>query len=561
VAGVIGLAAIGYLIGDGGPDLTGLPGAATPLEGEIERGETVELGSETSEPGQAVTLTAPEGGPGAGTEIVIPGDAYEEPVRFTLSFTPITVEGYDGKITALSDLVTIENGGDYAAAPVEVRIPVTLPDDMFAMGFYLRDDGSLEPMPLVDETSTQVTLATRHFSSFFIGAIEKVLLPEEIGTGYRAGEDDFRTPNYGSQIAPRGHCAGQSIASMWYFVEQRTARGAEQLFDRFDGGDPEKTPSLWRDDRSAYRWASTVQRDINWKKLSVKMFHNLRSRTDELHWLAFRYAMLVTGAPQLVGMEESSSGSGHAMVAYAATASGLWVADPNWPGKLRQIEWQGDRFGPYLSALSADDSDSTFDRFGYYATTALVEWDKVGRRFEEAIAGTIGSDRFPSWYVAYADLTNPNDPGGQLLDETVITPNTSLVLVVNTAADAAVTVWVDGRLEDTYAANTIFTLPYKEGRSTVGLYVSAVTGQDAKGNAIYDAIDFAYMDVIVGALPTAPPYVEPTPEPTEEPVPVVTAAPPDPGSNGGVDCSREPEGTQLEKLQWSLACGGQISNR
>jgi len=340
------------------------PPATEPLEGTITLGEEQPVGGETSDPASNVTLTAPPEGPVPGLEVRIPAEAYAAPVEFTVSARPVTVDGYDGKVAALSDLITVENGGAYAASPMTVTIPVTIPDGMFAMGFFRHDDGSLEAMPLVDETPTSVTVATRHFSSFLVLAIAEAALPENIGTGFRAGEDDFQAPNYGSYAAPKGACAGQSLSAMWYFLERRAA-GAPALWGLTDNLGRGGTVPFWQDDAGEYKLTGSVQRDTDWDALSVRLQIFLRkSNLDRLQWSAFRYAMLVTGQPQYVGLSQSDKDGGHAIVGYAATPSGLWVADPNYPGKLRHIAWNAKamEFDPYASGPTAASTAATTAR-------------------------------------------------------------------------------------------------------------------------------------------------------------------------------------------------------
>ena len=81
----------------------------------------------------------------------------------------------------------------------------------------------------------------------------------------------------------------------------------------------------------------------------------------------------------------------------AATPSGLWVADPNYPGELRQIAWdaKAQEFVPYLSGSTAADSDHAYDLIGLLGKTSLIDWGAVGARWAQLDAGTIGDDRFP----------------------------------------------------------------------------------------------------------------------------------------------------------------------
>jgi len=48
--------------------------------------------------------------------------------------------------------------------------------------------------------------------------ISKALLTNDIDTKFQPGEDDWRFTNYGSYIAQAGHCEGQSLTALWYYV-------------------------------------------------------------------------------------------------------------------------------------------------------------------------------------------------------------------------------------------------------------------------------------------------------------------------------------------------------
>jgi hypothetical protein len=546
VAGLVGLAAIGGAFDDllratggaspatpgGGADL---PAATTPLAGTITPGEEQPVGSETSDPGSTVTLNAPEDGPVPGLELRIPAGAYAAPVEFKVSASPVTVTGYGGMVTALSDLITVDNGGAYAASPMTVTIPVTIPAGMFAMGFFRHDDGTLEAMPLVDETPTEVTVATRHFSSFLVLAVAEAALPENIGTGFRAGEDDFQAPNYGSYAAPYGACAGQSIGAIWYFLE-RKANGAPDLWGLTDNLGRGGTIPFWRDDRSEYRLTSSIQRAIDWTSLSSRLMIAVTDTdSDRLQWDAFRYAMLVTGHPQLVGLSETGQPGGHAIVSYAATPTGLWVADPNHPGKLRNIAWnaKAGRFDPYASGPTAADSEHFYDIIGLEAETAFIDWAAVGALWAATDAGTIGDDRFPlvpvMVKVTAADGTKSDEPlrSGPI-------PTTQPLLGIRSVKGATLRVTFYNGTEPilTVDADRLKPIRLGYGINDLGAYV------ESKFNDKWRFVDFQRFELVAPA-PSGTPTIAPStpaPEPT-------------------FDCSEKPDGG-IAGIEWSLHCEG-----
>jgi len=79
-------------------------------------------------------------------------------------------------------------------------------------------------MNTVAQDAGSITLATRHFSKFFISAIDLNLLDQDIDSGYQPGVDDWQFVNNGSFIEKGGHCAGQSVSSSGITSLGRTVR-------------------------------------------------------------------------------------------------------------------------------------------------------------------------------------------------------------------------------------------------------------------------------------------------------------------------------------------------
>lgn len=532
-----------------------LPPAATALSGQAIVGATHEIGTETSDPGQKTTLRAPAGGPLAGMTIAIPGDAYAEQTAFTVSARDLRLSGYDGKITALTDLIVIENGGAYAAAPMTVTIPVAIPAGSFAMGLYLRDDGTLEPMPLVVETSNSVSVLSRHFSSFFVATIAEAALPDDIGTGFRAGEDDIQAANYGSYVAPRGYCDGQSLAEMWYFAERRAA-GAPQLWGLTDNNGKGATPGFWEDDSNAYRLSAVIHRDTDYETLSATIELAFeKAKVDQLQWDAFRYAMLITGQPQFVGLSVGNEPGGHVVVAYAATRTGLWVADPNFPGKLRDIAWdEGAKgFKPYDSGANAASSTDHYDRIAFYGKTALIDWAAIGARWAEVDSGSIGATLFPLPVLSML-ITNPD--GTQTYSPMRDGPiGTSTLALQLTSPDPTVFMkasFYDGtRMIGMISSRTPGSIKVGNGITDLGVYIEGLDLLDIHSD--WEAVDFYHFSL------TAPPpssLVPATPSPA---APTSTAPPtarPAETPTSDYDCSKGPPNDQIGRMEWELHCKG-----
>jgi len=422
--------------------------------------------------GGVVTVSDP-GGPLDGMTIDVPAGAMPGSTRFDIASTPITGT-IAPNVDPLTPLITVDNGGAFAEDIMTVTIPVTIPAGYFAMGFFVDENGKLEGMPLVAETPTSITVATAHFSSFFIATIADSLLTGTIDTGFRPMTDDWQFANRGSYIAPRGHCAGQSLTAMWYYIE-RAQQGASTLWNRFDNnGDAPATPDFWQDDSLGYRLASVVQKDIDWTNWVRTAFKALGAADDPLNWNAFLYAMLVTGEPQYVAIYNNTVGGGHAMIVYKADADTgtLYIADPNYPGNSsRKIQYAGGAFSPYHSGANRAEIDAgrgkAYEEIRYFAKTALADWSQIAARWDEFDLATIGDGVFPLYALALFD-----DSGGvvRLTDGMAISGDKLDVEAVS--LDPALSLgWFVYRDGERLTLDTDGKVDLLEGDNRLGFYV------------------------------------------------------------------------------------------
>ena len=393
----IGLAAVISLVGC--EQINGILNPGTPGGGGIPwtAGDSIPVARQSiGTAGGILTVSDPDG-PLDGMTIGVPAGAMLEPTRFDISYTPITGT-IAPNVDPLTPLITVDNGGAFADGIMTVTIPVAIPAGHFAMGFFVDEDGQLEGMPLASETPSSITVATAHFCSFFIAMIADSLLTGTIDTGFRPMTDDWQFPNDGSYIAPGGHCSGQALSAMWYYIE-RTQQGASTLWNRFDNnGDAPASPDFWLDDSLGYRLASVVQHDIDWDNWLLDINMTLGDSDDSLNWRAFLYAMLLTGEPQSVGIYNASSG--HDMVAYKADADTgtLYIADPNYPGdSSRKVQYTNGAFASYSS------EGDTYNEIRYCAKTATIPWSQIGARWNEFDLATIGDGVFPSYSLEVSD--------------------------------------------------------------------------------------------------------------------------------------------------------------
>ena len=390
---------------------------------KIQTGESVELITKSIGTTGGIIKVEKPGDILDGIEITIPPNSYTEYKTFKVTYAEVKSHKMGEYFNPISPFIKISYEGGYADDIITIKIPVKIPEGYFAMGFFFDENtGTLEGLPLLDVDSSSITVCTRHFSTstlsrntskslfkgigltsfsnMIVSSIKESKLMEQpvISTGYKLKEDDWEFPNYGSYIAPGGHCAGQSITSMWYYYE-KNLRGAPNLYSQYD-----EIEKLWTDNPRGYRFASTIQEDLDWDGILKKVFNKIKEihLFDFLSWHAFAYSMLF-GEPQYVALR--SIKGGHAIVAYQTLLISpieglLYVADPNFPGQLRTIKYENGQFQPYSTKRNAAEIDSTsFTEIGYCAKTSIVDWNKINSRWEEFENGTIGNDRFPNYQL------------------------------------------------------------------------------------------------------------------------------------------------------------------
>ena len=371
-----------------------------PASGTITTGQQVDLVQKSISPvGGNISVDKP-GDPLNGFQMEIRAESYRDTRSFHISYAPVKKHTFGKSFNPVSPLISIENGGGYSNEIIRLKIPVKVPEKDFAMAFFYNDQtGTLEGLPLLSRDTGSLTVATKHFSKIIVSSIARdtlFKLTGEVNSGFKPGVDDWQFTNYGSYIAQGGHCAGQSMTTIWYYAE-KALKGAPHLFGLYDNNGNGQTPSLWQDDTLGYRFASTIQNDMDWHNYHLKL-QSIFKTGDEPTYNAFAYAMLITGLPQLVVITNTSTipWEGHAMVIYRVSKGALHVSDPNFPANSnREIKYNNGKFIPYPSGANASviqqGQGKSYDLISYYGITALIDWNKLASRWGELQAGTIGS--------------------------------------------------------------------------------------------------------------------------------------------------------------------------
>jgi hypothetical protein len=379
----------------------------------ITLGDSEDLASKDILPTGDIIVVNQPGNPLHGMEIIVPPGSYNDTRQFQVSSAPVISHTFSEYFNPITPIITVENGNELSNEPLLITIPVNVPENHFAMAFYYnQQEGRLEGLTPVDVGDGYIVSATRRFSDIVVSSISMDQFSGnfDIDSGFRPGYDDWQFTNYGSRLAPGGHCAGQAVSAMWYYYERRLKNSQRPLYGRYDNNDRGYgTLDFWEDDSWGYRLASVVQDELNWSAPTYRILLGYEGYNDHLTWMAFGYAMLMSGGPQFIGI--SSSGpdpAGHAMVVYRMTQDGLYIADPNYPGDVtgaglreRIIRYRDGRFVPYNSGPNAtaisQGGEIAYDLIGYFPLTRWIDWDRVGARWAELEAGEdVGADIWPT---------------------------------------------------------------------------------------------------------------------------------------------------------------------
>ena len=501
--------------------------------GNIQVGETIEVitGQSIGTNGGKITVNKP-GDKLDGLEITIPSNAFTQTKTFKVSYSEIKNHQLGQYFNPISPMISISYEGGYTNKPIEVKVPIKLPKDNFAMGFFYDEKtGKLEGLPIESLDSNYITVSTRTFSQssslgksrgindansvgeMIISSISESTLKSQavIASGFQPGVDDWEFINYGSYIAPRGHCAGQSMTMMWYYYEKKL-KGEQSLFHRFDEVNEKTNPGkLWQDNPLGYRFASTIQEDFNFDGWVTSL--EWKQNFPGLTFKAFAASILITGEPQFVLIRNSSGQGGHAMVVYKVNFNEgkLYIADPNYPNNrvagdgsesIRTINLENGVLKPYETGLTAGAHSTTMDQIGYFGKTAYIDWGQMAKRWVEVENKTIGNDRFP----AYDLMVNQSVPV-PLQDGMTIDKDTLSVFCKSTqcsqflsGTDHLQVLWIydnEGKRIAVSGSTSkgIAYVKIKPGLNKLGIYIMG-----AKNDIAENYIDFKWFNIYYSSL-------------------------------------------------------------
>jgi len=443
--------------------------------------------------GGALTVSTP-GSPIKGLTVTVPANAYSAAKQFSISYAPIQSHTFGDLFKPATPLISINNGGEMSKTYMQVKIPITVPDGSLAMAFLYDDQTkTLEGLPTLAHDANSVTVGTRHFSNIILSLINRSLLKPDIDSDFRPGIDDWQFTNFGSYIAS-GHCTGQSMTAMWYYIEQPDGKGLT-LNGRYDNnGDQPATPNLWQDDSQGYRFCSVVWKDMDWDALGRSLTEDYIASDDQDTFDLFRYSMQLTKQPQMTEIWNTTVGGGHALVVYRIKDGNLYVADPNWPGKEdRSIVITNGKFKPYESGENYAEilagHSKKYDKITYVAKTSLSDWKSIATHWAELKAGTVGNAYFPGYTIEDRNAAGTMTAQGYMLPQ----PFISFKITPN-SGHLGFQVYRDGSplTPDKTGAN--WKYPLNPGLNKIGIYIDGKVGDDWK------YVNFEHINVIYSSL-------------------------------------------------------------
>lgn len=385
------------------------------------------------------TLVVKNGSSIDGLTITVPSKGLSTTRQFIVSTADASASQFGKYLKPLTPIIKVENGGGYANGIIELKVPVKIPAGHFPLAFYVDElNNKLEPVPINTFDANSVTVTTRHFSSSIIAAgtgslpnfrqkagtpyanmiissmAESVINNSNIiASGFKPGTDDWEFINQGSYMAAGGHCAGQNMAAMWYYFEKKPSEG--KLFNKFNTVD-----KIQYENNVGYRFCSVIHADLEWDGTVVKIFDKIIDKNqslDKYKWYAIAAAILATGEPQGVGIyirdgnwsDGTPKYGGHDLICYQVDVKSgkLYISDPNTPGKGQAISMQNDKFDTYVASYKGGQQGVLFPYVTYYAKTAYIDWEKIGKRWSEVISKKIGSvapNKFPEYTLWNNDL-------------------------------------------------------------------------------------------------------------------------------------------------------------
>lgn len=385
-------------------EMDSLPESA-PAVWDVQYGSTLPLVSgDIGSAGGTLTVNS-SGGELAGFTITVPAGAYESTTHFEVSSAAVSGYTLPDGLELITPVISIENGGVEAAEYLQLTLPVAIPEGKFAMLFtWDPATNAIDALPLLEIDSSHLTALTTHFTLILGVQVDTAALDAlNIQTGFKQGRNNWQFANYGSFIAPGGHCAGQSLMAMDYFVRFKGA----PLFGKYDNyGNPgyPASPNQQDDDRLAYRMCSVAQKRMNFENIGNKYWFNVQGQgSGYITYYSFALALKASNEPQFISIFGDLGG--HAMIVYGKYADRFYISDPNYPqaNARRYVSYNRaiGKFRPYFSGPNAADLGHSFPEIYYMNKYFRMNEAAGAALWAEFEAGTVGESWYPAYQIQY----------------------------------------------------------------------------------------------------------------------------------------------------------------
>jgi hypothetical protein len=445
---------------------------------EIQAGSPISLTSGTIG-STGGTIRIDQGGPINGFQIDVPPGAYAKDTIFSISYRDIKSTTLDSDIKVLSPLIHVDNGGTWSEAYITVTLPIKVNANQFAMLFtYDEASGELDGLPVLSEEGGQLKAVTQHFSEILGVEIDEAELDAwSGGTGFEQGVDNWQFANYGSYLAPDGHCAGQSLTAMLYY----TLKKGDPLYGKYDNyNNPfHKTPTLMWDDRAGIRLAEVAQVTADWDNRLRNLWRTIQhTYKDEIIYYSFALALKASGEPQYVAIRNNTGG--HAMIIYRKYQDRFYVSDPNYPepDAHRAIVYDraSKKFKTYYSGSDAAHLGVPFPTIIYINKYGMLSPNQFNYLWSKLEDGSIGQGFFPDYSLVSLEQQADGTYAvkGKVTNNYKV-PENKVRLQMNLAGPHRVIVYNDQAVEMNKYYNASFELDVK-GKATYGFTFWGVKG-------------------------------------------------------------------------------------
>jgi hypothetical protein len=278
-----------------------------------------------------------------------PPDAVEEPGEFRIGINDGSYQPILGALK--SPIVAVDTGGRRSfKKPVRIQVEFDRKDLGKAIVPYIvNDNGELELIDLVEVDNFTAEFETWQLHEHLVWVVQDLVIGDFFAQfrtiGFDPALDGLQVVNTGSMWHPGGECFGMTGFSNWYYNTQVWSEG--DLFPRFMYEVPIYGGKSGQRIICTRAFTSIAK---EWNTYWDTFVGPQGGLTDAQRFYSICNGIENAGHPVLVDLRhENGTGGAHSVLAYAHSASELFVYDPNAPGIERTITFNSGSgsFTPY----------------------------------------------------------------------------------------------------------------------------------------------------------------------------------------------------------------------